>query len=119
MELRKCCNHPFLIAGVEQNEMEAIEENMLHPTSTTTSSSSSSNGNGGDSDKPIGKGASAVTGGKLDQKVFQQRRIEEGLIPSSGKMVLLDKLLPKLRKEGHKVCIVYVVYICCMSVCDG
>lgn len=21
MELRKCCNHPFLINGVEQNEM--------------------------------------------------------------------------------------------------
>jgi hypothetical protein len=25
------------------------------------------------------------------------------LIPASGKMVLLDKLLPKLYKEGHKV----------------
>lgn len=24
MELRKCCNHPFLINGVEQNEM--VEE---------------------------------------------------------------------------------------------
>ena len=105
MELRKCCNHPFLIAGVEQNEMEAIEENMLHPTT----SSSNGNGNGsGDGEKPGGKGASTTGGGggKLDQKVFQQRRIEEGLIPSSGKMVLLDKLLPKLRKEGHKVCIV-------------
>ena len=106
MELRKCCNHPFLIAGVEQNEMEAIEENMLHPTSSTTSSSSNGNGNG-DGEKPIGKGVSTGGGGgKLDQKMFQQQRIEEGLIPSSGKMVLLDKLLPKLRKEGHKVCLV-------------
>ena len=25
------------------------------------------------------------------------------LVHSSGKMVLLDKLLPKLRREGHKV----------------
>jgi hypothetical protein len=24
MELRKCCNHPFLINGVEQNEMVLI-----------------------------------------------------------------------------------------------
>jgi hypothetical protein len=24
MELRKCCNHPFLINGVEQNEMVPI-----------------------------------------------------------------------------------------------
>ena len=31
--------------------------------------------------------------------------MEEILIPSSGKMVLLDKLLPKLQKEGHKVLI--------------
>jgi SNF2 family DNA or RNA helicase len=27
----------------------------------------------------------------------------KGLIQSSGKMVLLDKLLPKLKREGHKV----------------
>ena len=27
----------------------------------------------------------------------------QGLVPSSGKMVLIDKLLPKLRREGHKV----------------
>ena len=27
------------------------------------------------------------------------------MIPCSGKMVLLDKLLPKLKREGHKVLI--------------
>lgn len=26
MELRKCCNHPFLIAGIEQKEMEDMED---------------------------------------------------------------------------------------------
>jgi hypothetical protein len=35
----------------------------------------------------------------------QQLRMERGLIASSGKMVLIDKLLPKLRREGHKVLI--------------
>jgi SNF2 family DNA or RNA helicase len=30
-------------------------------------------------------------------------RLEKGLVESSGKMVLLDKLLPKLKREGHKV----------------
>ena len=25
------------------------------------------------------------------------------MVPCSGKMVLLDKLLPKLKREGHKV----------------
>lgn len=36
---------------------------------------------------------------------MQQLRMERGLIASSGKMVLIDKLLPKLRREGHKVLI--------------
>jgi hypothetical protein len=29
MELRKCCNHPYLITGVEQKEMEDLENVML------------------------------------------------------------------------------------------
>jgi hypothetical protein len=33
------------------------------------------------------------------------------MIPCSGKMVLLDKLLPKLKKEGHKVIYIYLLYI--------
>lgn len=41
----------------------------------------------------------------FDQREFERRRMEEILIPASGKMVLLDKLLPKLQKEGHKVLI--------------
>jgi superfamily II DNA or RNA helicase len=60
MELRKCCNHPFLIAGVEDKEMEDIQI---------------------------------------------RNRMTDVMVPSSGKMILLDKLLPKLRAEGHKVLI--------------
>lgn len=26
MELRKCCNHPFLVDGVEESELEKYEE---------------------------------------------------------------------------------------------
>eukprot|EP00026_Physarum_polycephalum_P000102 Phypoly_transcript_00102.p1 GENE.Phypoly_transcript_00102~~Phypoly_transcript_00102.p1 ORF type:complete len:2164 (+),score=408.47 Phypoly_transcript_00102:294-6785(+) len=60
MELRKCCNHPYLIKGVEQNETE-------HLTS--------------------------------------REQIYHKLIEASGKMVLIDKLLPKLKAGGHKVLI--------------
>jgi hypothetical protein len=35
--------------------------------------------------------------------MYDAKRMDEVLIPSSGKMVLLDKLLPKLKREGHKV----------------
>ena len=73
MELRKCCNHPFLVSGVEQLEMQALE-------------------------KKLGPSA-------LDPAVWEPKRLSEGLIKASGKMVLIDKLLPKLKREGHKVLI--------------
>ena len=65
MELRKCCNHPFLIRGAEQSIVAETREK-----------------------KPELKNDDLVLKSMLD---------------SSGKMVLLDKLLPKLRSQGHKV----------------
>eukprot|EP01135_Chromosphaera_perkinsii_P005464 Nk52_evm13s352 gene=Nk52_evmTU13s352 len=60
MDLRKCCNHPFLFEGAE----ETIKRQL--PSSTTES---------------------------------------ERLVASCGKVVLLDKLLPKLKENGHRVLI--------------
>ena len=64
MELRKCCNHPYLIRGVEDRlvaEMAPEEQ----------------------------------TDAALHKK----------LVDCSGKFVLLDKLLPRLKQEGRKVLI--------------
>jgi len=83
MELRKCCNHPFLISGVEQSEMEGLEKKIMDEVSMY----------GGSQHR------------KIDNKLFDKKRMEDVMIPSSGKMVLIDKLLPKLKKEGHKVLI--------------
>ena len=58
MELRKACNHPWLIKGVEDSEMNGVEGSFL-----------------------------------------------DALLKASGKCVLLDKLLPKLKAEGHRVLI--------------
>ncbi len=77
MELRKCCNHPFLVRGVEDHEVDAMVEDMM---------------------KEAGKGM-------LSEKEVARARLERGLVQCSGKMILLDKLLPKLRSEGHKVLI--------------
>ena len=60
MELRKACNHPYLIKGVEEAETADIET---------------------------------------------QEGYRDALLKASGKMVLLDKLLPKLKAEGHRVLI--------------
>lgn len=59
MQLRKCCNHPFLLNGVEDELRK------------TDSSWSRSEG--------------------------------DFLVKASGKLVLLDKLLPKLKEDGHRV----------------
>jgi SNF2 family DNA or RNA helicase len=77
MELRKVCNHPFLIDNVEHRETERLFNNFIE--------------NGQFKDK--------------SPEEQQHMLSENGLILSSGKMVLLDKLLPKLRREGHKVLI--------------
>lgn len=65
MQLRKCCNHPYLLRGVEETEgAVGVEENKPGHNSTTSN-----------------------------------------LIESSGKLVLIDKLLPRLKEEGHKILI--------------
>jgi SNF2 family DNA or RNA helicase len=63
LQLRKCCNHPFLIKGVEDRELEALGP---HPD--------------------------------MDQ-------LMNTTIQASGKFVLVSKLLPKLKAEGHRVLI--------------
>jgi chromodomain-helicase-DNA-binding protein 7 len=75
MELRKCCNHPFLLDGIEARE----SEKQLKEFSES---------------------------GAFEGKTHAEQQLmlnEQGYIQTSGKMVLLDKLLPKLRQEGHKV----------------
>lgn len=37
------------------------------------------------------------------QQRYPSRNITEALIQASGKLVLVDKLLPKLKENGHKV----------------
>ena len=77
MELRKCCNHPFLLDGIETRELDKRHEELQRT-------------------------------GELDGKTPEEQHSvlnEYGYVLSSGKMVLLDKLLPKLKQEGHKVLI--------------
>jgi SNF2 family DNA or RNA helicase len=57
MQLRKCCNHPFLLTGVEA-EVRAQNPNA---------------------------------------------DVIDSLVKASGKFVLLDKLLPLLKTDGHRI----------------
>ncbi|ETO23539.1 Chromodomain helicase-DNA-binding protein [Reticulomyxa filosa] len=60
IQLRKCCNHPFLLPDVEET---------------------------------------------ISPEGISQTVLWENLIKASGKLVLLDKLLPKLQLEGRRVLI--------------
>ena len=75
MELRKCCNHPYLLDGVEEAEGLTKQKELLKNDE------------------------------EIDREELKNTVLEHGLIMTSGKMVLLDKLLPKLRDEGHKILI--------------
>jgi SNF2 family DNA or RNA helicase len=100
MELRKCCNHPFLISGVEQKELEELEERMLVEEREKKPSKSTGRGARWGEEEEEEDSGEAIT-----NEDFERRRIMDVMIPVSGKMVLLDKLLPKLKREGHKVLI--------------
>ena len=63
IQFRKCCNHPYLLEGVE-----AMENDMNQSTTSTDI-------------------------------------MDNPLVQSSGKMVLLHKLLTKLKAEDHRVLI--------------
>ncbi len=60
MELRKCCNHPYLIKNVEKTLLE-------------------------------------------ERKAQVYDDMVASLVETSGKLQLLDKLLPKLKEQGHRV----------------
>jgi chromodomain-helicase-DNA-binding protein 7 len=76
MQLRKCCNHPFLLKGVE--------------------------------DKEIARTQALVAGEETDVKLQDAAlkvAFADNLVKTSGKLVLLDKLLPRLKEQGHRLLI--------------
>uniref|UniRef100_A0A4W4F105 DNA helicase n=1 Tax=Electrophorus electricus TaxID=8005 RepID=A0A4W4F105_ELEEL len=78
MELRKCCNHPYLINGAEEKIMEEFRES--HPT---------------------------------DHPDFHL----QAMIQAAGKLVLIDKLLPKLKAGGHRV-LIFSQMVRCLDILE-
>ncbi|KAF0034387.1 hypothetical protein F2P81_012145 [Scophthalmus maximus] len=78
MELRKCCNHPYLITGAEEKILESFRK--YHSP---------------------------------DALDFQL----QAMIQAAGKLVLIDKLLPKLLAGGHKV-LVFSQMVRCLDILE-
>lgn len=75
MELRKCCNHPFLVKGAEERILNEAANKLKN--------------NAEELGTPF--------------HVDYVKLFSEQLVKSSGKMVLMEKLLEKLFTDGHKV----------------
>ncbi|XP_074068091.1 chromodomain-helicase-DNA-binding protein 6 isoform X3 [Macrotis lagotis] len=78
MELRKCCNHPYLINGAEEKILEDFRK--THSP---------------------------------DSLDFQL----QAMIQAAGKLVLIDKLLPKLIAGGHKV-LIFSQMVRCLDILE-
>jgi chromodomain-helicase-DNA-binding protein 7 len=99
MELRKVCNHPWLVGGVEEMEMERVEQVLTPATRAKLRTLTTG-----------AMGQRKLAARSEAQIEFSNKRMET-MVPMSGKMVLLDKLLPKLKREGHKVSIPLFRYL--------
>ncbi|NXO01552.1 CHD8 protein, partial [Rhinopomastus cyanomelas] len=80
MELRKCCNHPYLINGAEEKILAELRASWPQ----------------------------AVASGELQL---------QAMVRSAGKLVLLDKLLPRLRAGGHKV-LIFSQMVRCLDILE-
>ncbi|XP_023688336.2 chromodomain-helicase-DNA-binding protein 8 isoform X1 [Paramormyrops kingsleyae] len=78
MELRKCCNHPYLITGAEEKIVAELKE-VYDPLAPD----------------------------------FHL----QALVRSAGKLVLLDKLLPRLKAGGHKV-LIFSQMVRCLDILE-
>ena len=78
MELRKCCNHPYLVKGVEERVESGVDGMKLDE---------------------------AAAASMKDPRELADARWSLNLTHASAKMVLLSKLLPKLKSQGSKVLI--------------
>ncbi|KAF4089766.1 hypothetical protein AMELA_G00070590 [Ameiurus melas] len=78
MELRKCCNHPYLITGAEEKILAELRE---------------------------------VYNASAPDFHLQ------ALVRSAGKLVLLDKLLPRLKAGGHKV-LIFSQMVRCLDILE-
>ena len=87
MELKKVCNHPYLTRPPGDDTMHEGEHREAEPHPTQPSAPSSS------------------TSPSCPPEPTPSDSALQTLVKSSGKLVLLDKLLPRLKATGHRVLI--------------
>eukprot|EP00923_Selenidium_pygospionis_P001625 GHVN01002358.1.p1 GENE.GHVN01002358.1~~GHVN01002358.1.p1 ORF type:complete len:1954 (+),score=221.04 GHVN01002358.1:543-6404(+) len=107
LQLRKVCVHPFLIEGMKNMIMEGllgasqVDKELggigTEPKAATVSGKIDSN------ETPCGASTSLSAAGEPESEEAKYQRL---LRQSSGKFVLLTKILPRFRSEGRK-CLIF------------
>jgi SNF2 family DNA or RNA helicase len=87
----RCCNHPYLIKGAETDIREAALPEDAAVIAKAVKQSNNSNSSSSSSGSSSGVGETPT---EIDR-----------MVACSGKLVLLDKLLPRLQRDGHRVLI--------------
>lgn len=104
MQLRKCCNHPYLFldsfsweyGGNEGAGRDSLDHLGIDDVSNPAGGGGGGGVEGGPGAGPGDGGAGGSRGGGYSQELDE-------LIRASGKFELLDRILPKLRATGHRV----------------
>ncbi|KAF5888028.1 chromodomain-helicase-DNA-binding protein 7, partial [Clarias magur] len=114
MELRKCCNHPYLINGTHtyiHTHTHTLAHSYTHSRTHTALTH--------DVLSRVGVGA--------EEKIMEEFREShpadlldfhlQAMIQAAGKLVLIDKLLPKLKAGGHRV-LIFSQMVRCLDILE-
>lgn len=108
MELRKCCNHPYLITGEDLGRH--VWSHIWNRKTRFFTSACFCSFFVGAEEKILESFKKSHSPDSLD---FQL----QAMIQAAGKLVLIDKLLPKLLAGGHKV-LVFSQMVRCLDILE-
>ncbi|KAH0617682.1 hypothetical protein JD844_016167 [Phrynosoma platyrhinos] len=116
MELRKCCNHPYLING--KPDFFFLKIKVVIIKKEASSSQNQQNG--------IFTYCCPISAG-AEEKILEEFKEThnpdspdfqlQAMIQAAGKLVLIDKLLPKLKAGGHRV-LIFSQMVRCLDILE-
>ncbi|WMV34711.1 hypothetical protein MTR67_028096 [Solanum verrucosum] len=112
MELRKLCCHPFMLEGVEPEDTNEFTKGKIGVGSCEKMIRAvrlREGGSGASLSRAINVGwrgdKLSESGSFLPFLMVSERCLVKQLLESSGKLQLLDKMMVKLKEQGHRVLI--------------